>query len=542
MSRQYDYIIIGGGSAGCVLANRLSKDPSNNVLLLEAGNDDTCELIHIPAGAVTMVPTKFNNWALNSKANPNLNHRIGYQPRGKVLGGSSSINAMIYIRGHQSDYDDWAALGWSWDEVLPYFKKAERNHALLAQKHKNSPYSLDLHGTDGPLSVSDSASNHPVADDFIKAAVLTGHRHNLDFNGNEQEGVGRYQVTQRNGKRWSSASAYLTPIRHRNNLTVITHAHVTKLLIKDAKCQGVVTSVKGERIEFLCSKEVILSAGAIHSPHLLMLSGIGDADHLEKFNIELKKDLPGVGKNLQDHPDYVSCYQVDDPRLFGLSLKGAWHMTTQFWRYFTKKQGQLSSNFAETGGFLKTDSSLDRPDIQFHFVVATVKDHARDWRASLKHGFSNHICILRPHSKGQITLASKDPLIQPIIDTNFLADERDRKTLIQGIKMSNEIINHEVMQNYQPKSLNQDFTYDDEILAEKIKQFTDTVYHPIGTCKMGLKDDPSAVVSPKLEVYGIKGLRVVDASVFPNLIGGNTNAPTIMLAERASDFILKSNT
>lgn len=543
MNNTYDYIIVGGGSAGCVLANRLSADPKNQVLLLEAGNDDTSPLVHLPAGAVTMVPTRFNNWALTTKANPNLNNRTGYQPRGKVLGGSSSINAMIYIRGHQDDYNDWAHLGWSWEEVLPYFLKSEKNHALIELGEEKSQLDLQLHGIKGPLSVSNSYSNHNIADDFVNAAIDCGHPHNCDFNGKNQEGVGRYQLTQVKGRRCSSAAAYLTPVRHRANLTVMTHAKVTSLIIEDQQCKGLKLKQKNQAKEltFFCNKEVALCAGAIHSPQILMLSGVGDPTHLTKHNIEAKVQLNGVGQNLQDHPDYVSCYKVNDASLYGLSPSGIWHMSKQLIKYLTTRKGMLSSNFAETGGFLKTAPELSRPDIQFHFVIAAVKDHARDWRTALLHGFSNHICVLRPYSKGSITLNSNDPFDSPIIDTNFMADKRDRQTLLKGIKLSNQIINNEHLQKYEPAPLNDDLTFDEDVLFEKIKAHTDTVYHPVGTCKMGLEEEPDAVVSPTLKVIGVKGLRVVDASIFPNLIGGNTNAPTIMVAERAADFMLAEN-
>lgn len=545
MKTHYDYIIVGGGSAGCVLANRLSNDPTTTVLLLESGNDDTSPLVHLPVGAVAMVPTHFNNWALNTVPQRHLANNPGYQPRGKVLGGSSAINAMIYIRGHKHDYDDWSHLGWSWDAVLPYFIKSE-NNTLYDQLDCN------LHGNEGLLNVSESRSKHPVAKAFINSAIELGHPHNPDFNGQAQEGVGFYHVTQKNGKRASAAVCYLNPIRHRPNLTIKTNTNVSRLLISaanniksttsKAQCKGVLARVEDTDISFYADKEVLLCAGALHSPQLLMLSGIGDPQELNKHHIKVNVELPGVGQNLQDHPDYVSCYHAPESSLFGLSLKGTVKLAKQAVKFMTNRTGQLTSNFAEAGGFLKTDPSLDRPDIQFHFVVAAVNDHARDWRTAIKHGFSNHICVLRPKSKGRVFIKSSNIKDAPLIDPNFMAEQEDVDVLIKGLKLSNQILTNGVIDQYKATALKDDLSEDDTILEQRIRAHTDSVYHPVGTCKMGLDNDYTAVVSPELNVYGVSGLRVVDASVFPNLIGGNTNAPTIMLAERAADIILNKTT
>jgi len=527
---EYDFIIVGAGSAGCVLAARLSEIAHFNVLLLEAGSDDNTPAVQIPTGAVTIVPTRYKNWAFETKSQTGLNNRNGYQPRGKVLGGSSSINAMVYIRGQQQDYDNWADLGWSWDDVLPYFIRSEQN-----ERGAN-----EFHGDNGPLYVSDSRSNHPVADDFVNAGVALGFNENNDFNGESQEGIGRYQVTQKNGLRCSSAKAYLHSIRYRKNLTVITDCHASRLIIQDGKCCGVEVIVKGKKQSYHANKEVLLSSGAFGSPQLLLLSGVGPKEKLEPFNIQQVHDLPGVGENLRDHPDYVSTYTSVNPETFGLSLKGTWHLSKQLLKFSNKREGLFTSNFAETGGFLKTDSSLSTPDVQFHFVVAAVRDHARDWKTSLRHGYSCHTCVLRPKSTGSLSLNSADPLAAPIIDPNFLAEQEDLEILKKGVRLASSILEHNIMSKHKLRSLDKEFDMNDQQLEAHVREKTDSVYHPVGTCKMGHSEDSLAVVDNKLKVRGLDGLRVIDASIFPDLISGNTNAPTIMVAERASDFIKQS--
>ncbi len=523
---RYDFIIIGGGSGGAVLASRLSENTDFSVLLLEAGSDNTSPLVSVPCGAVGIVPTRYKNWAYQTIPQAGLNGRRGYQPRGKVLGGSSSINAMIYTRGHPQDYNDWSSLGWGWDEVLPYFKKAECNANIQDE----------FHGTTGPLHVCNSTSNHPLADRFVSTAQHCGHPLNTDFNGQTQEGVGRFQVTQYQGKRCSSATAYLTTqVRTRNNLTIITYAVATRLLLKSNRCVGVDVEVKGQSQRFYANNEVLLCAGAIASPQLLLLSGIGDRTHLRQVGIECQHHLPGVGQNLSDHIDFVCHQETVSHKVFGLSFKSLGYFIGQIAQYCRDHNGLLTSNFAESGGFLKTEPSLERPDIQLHFVIASVKDHARDWRHALKHGVSSHVCVLRPKSRGSIKLADKNPHSAPLIDPNFLHHPDDIETLKRGAMINHQIMHSQYFKPHVKSHPTESDSINIEQLEQQIRNSADSIYHPVGTCKMG--HDPQSVVNSDLAVHGIQSLRIVDASVMPNLIGGNTNAPTIMIAERISDII-----
>ena len=555
--KTYDFIILGAGSAGCVLANRLSANPDNKVCLIEAGPKDTDIRLHVPLGFAFFGKGKTYNWGFNTvpqeafekvvvkepesvmvdsaggqhSVQPETEeHRRGYQPRGKTLGGSSSINAMLYVRGHKWDYDHWSELGnegWSYDEILPYFKKAEHNEV-----HDSCEY----HGQDGPLNVSKIRHSNKPTDDFVKTgASIFGF--NNDFNGESQEGIGYYQTTQKNGQRCSAAKAYLVPVLERENLTVLTDTHVNKILVENEKAVGVeCIDSDGSFFEIRSNKEVLLSSGAFGSPQILLRSGIGPADEITKHGIEHKIELPGVGKNLQDHIDYLSIHKYNSLSLIGFSLRSIFiKYPFEILKYIFTKSGLFTSTVAEAGGFIKSNGSLEIPDIQLHFAPAMIIDHGRV--SVWGHGLSCHACLLRPKSRGEVTLNSKDPYEDPLIDPKFLSHPDDVKDLVEGYKKMMKIINAKPLSKYTSNHVHRPVDLDDDADIEKaIREESDTVYHPVGTCKMG--QDEMSVVDSSLKVHKMSGLRVIDASIMPTLVGGNTNAPTIMIGEKASDIIL----
>lgn len=520
-SKTYDYIVVGAGSAGCVLAARLTEDPAARVLLLEAGGRDSAREIHIPAAFSKLFKTGVD-WNYSTEPEPHLHNRRLYWPRGKVLGGSSSINAMIYIRGNPGDYDHWSELGnagWGFADVLPYFKKSEN------QERGASEY----HGVGGAVNVADPGCVNPLTRAFLAAAEEIGIAANADFNGSAQDGAGLYQLTQKNGRRWSAADGYLKPARGRDNLTVITEAHATRVLVEKQRAIGVAFLREGVPEEAYASAEVILAGGTVNSPQLLMLSGIGPAEELRALGISTIHDLPGVGKSLQDHPMVSVGYLCTQK----ISLDGA-ETLGNLLRYLIAKSGPLTSNVAEAGLFLRTRKGLAAPDLQLLFGPAYYRGHGLVRRK--EHCFGFGPTLITPESRGSISLRSANPLDVAAIRANYLSTDADLRTMIAGVRLARRLAHAKAFDAFRGEELHPGVAADsDEDIVEFLRNELETLYHPVGTCKMG--NDSLAVVDARLRVRGMEGLRVVDASIMPRVPAGNTNAPVIVIAEKAAEMI-----
>jgi choline dehydrogenase-like flavoprotein len=537
----YDYVIVGGGSAGCVLAARLSEDPDTRVCLLEAGPPDDSFFVRMPFGIAAMMRSRTRNWRFSTEPEPNLGGRRLFWPRGRTLGGSSAVNAMCYTRGHRTDYDHWAELGnrgWSYAEVLPYFKRLENRERGGADA---------FHGSGGPYNVAELRDPNILSRIFVEAAVETGMPRNDDFNGATQEGAGLYEVTQKGGERWNNARAFLrtpgpdgtTPER-RPNLIIVTGANATRVLFEGRRAVGVAYRRKRTDAVVRADREVLGCAGAIGSPHLLLLSGIGPGDELRRHGILQVHELHGVGKNLQDHLDALLVQKATTRAGYSFGPLFLWRAVKGLVAYLGRRRGPLTSNAAEAGGFARTRPELDVPDVQYHFLPVIQERHGLALRRSMGFGYSLHVCALRPRSCGEVGLKSADPMAPPRIQPNYLSDPEDLKTMIAGVRAARRILAAEAFAPHRGEEIFPGaHVRSDSEIESFIRERSETIYHPVGTCRMGV--DEMAVVDPQLRVRGMEGLRVVDASIMPTLIGGNTNTPTTMIAEKAADMIRQTN-
>lgn len=532
---EFDYIIIGAGSAGCVLANRLTEDGSATVLLLEAGGKDTNPMIHIPVGYAKTLKDPKVNWLYETEGDPETGGRAHVWPRGKVLGGSSSINGLLYVRGQTADFDNWAQLGctgWSHTDVLPYFRRAEGNERLGG----------DLHSKDGPLNVSDPADRHPISDACIAAGIEAGLPFNDDINGATQDGISYFQMTVKNGRRWSAAMAYLRPALNRTNLKLETEAQAEKVLIENGRAYGVRYRQRGASVEAKARREVICAGGAVNSPQLLELSGIGDPEVLKAMDIPVVKALPGVGANLQDHYVVGMQWRLKAGSISVNELSRGWRLIREAARYAIGRKGLLALSAAHVQAYVRTRPGLDGPDVQYHILPATMDTEKLTLHQVMeleRHpGLTIAPCQLRPESRGTIHLRTPDPMAHPAIRPNYLSAQLDRDTIVAGLKWARLLASQPALAPYiESEQLPGAAAATDEDLLTFAREGGSTIYHPVGTCAMGRADDPRSVVSPQLKVIGVEGLRVVDASVMPRLVSGNTNAATIMIAEKASDLI-----